>query len=92
MVAITTAALFLYKKHHHPETAPLQISKQADALKEERRKHKNVSSSTKVTSSQLMGGEIGGEIIGGEMKKRVRKKKRESTNRTSPSLVLQPIQ
>ena len=83
VVFITVVALFLYKKYYQPDTAPAHISKQPD-VKVERTKPNNVSSSTKVTSSQL--------IVGDQTVKRKRKKKRESTNRTSPSLVLPPIQ
>ena len=83
MVCVTVAALFLYKKYYQQHTAVGQISKQPED-KVERMKPKNLSSSTKVTSSQL--------IVGDQAAKKKRKKKRESTNRTSPSLALQPIQ
>ena len=83
MVCITVVALFLYKKYYQQHTADGQISKEPED-KVERKKPNNLSSSTKVTSSQL--------IVGGNERKRKQKKKRKSTNRTSPSLVLQPIQ
>ena len=82
MVFITVVALFFYKKYYKRDTAVVQISKQAD-VKVERPKPNNMSSSTKVTSSKL--------IVGDQTAKRKRKKKLESTNRTSPSLALQPI-
>ena len=83
MVLITVLALFIYKKYYQRDSAVAQISNQPD-LKVEREKLNNVSSSTKVTSSQL--------FVGDQPAKRKRKKRHESTNRTSPSLVLQPIQ
>ena len=82
MVFITVVALLFYKKYYKRDTSVVQISKQAD-VKVERPKPNNMSSSTKVTSSQL--------IVGDQTAKRKRKKKLESTNRTSPSLALQPI-
>ena len=83
MVCATVVALFLFKKYYQRDTAVGQINKQPDD-KVERKKPNNVSSSTKVTSFQL--------IVGDQPVKRKRKKKRKSTNRTSPSLVLPPIQ
>ena len=82
MVFITVVALLFYKKYYKRDTSVVQISKQAD-VKVERPKPNNMSSSTKVTSSKL--------IVGDQTAKRKRKKKLESTNRTSPSLALQPI-
>ena len=82
IVFITVVALFICKKYYQRGTTVAQISKQPDM---ERKKPNNLTSSAiKVTSSQL--------FVGGDEKKRKRKKIRESTNRTSPSLVIQPIQ
>ena len=75
MVFITVVALFFYIKYYKRDTAVVQISKQPD-VKVERPKPNNMSSSTKVTSSQL--------IVGDQTAKRKRKKKHEITDRTSP--------
>ena len=81
IVFVTVVALLIYKKYYQQNTSVAQISKQPDM---ERKEPKNLSSSTKVTSSQL--------FVGGNEKKIKRKKERKSTNRTSPSLLLQQIQ